>query len=85
MAEIHSGLADRTTRLTPSEDTSKLDAMLTDYAPVYAASLVKMNEAFRTRLLEEYEKEPRWDRIQKVILDNNALGDNTAKLPYQLI
>lgn len=45
MVEIHSRLADQTARLMPLEDVSK-DTLLTDYAPVYAASLVEMNETF---------------------------------------
>lgn len=81
MVEICSQLADQTAQLKPMEDASK-DTLLTDYTPVYAASLVEMNEAFRTRLLEAYKEEPQWDRMQKVISDNNALGNNAAKLPY---
>ena len=84
MVEIRSRLSDQAARLKSKEDIPE-DSLMTEYAPVYAASLVEMNEAFRTRILEAYDAEPRWDRIQKMISDNNALGENAAKLPYCLV
>ena len=84
IVEIRSQLADRTAQLGPKEDILK-DALLTEYAPVYPATLVEMNEAFRTRLLEAYNAEPQWDRIQTMISDNDLLGENAVKLPYRLV
>ena len=84
IVEIRSRLSDRAAQLKPKEDIPE-NSLMTEYAPVYAASLVKMNKAFQTRILEAYDAEPRWDRIQKMISDNNALGENTAKLPYRLV
>ena len=44
-----------------------------------------MNDAFWIRLLKAYNTELQWDRIWKMISDNNVLGENAIKLVYWLI
>ena len=61
------------------------NSLLTEYTSVYSTILIKMNEAFWIRLLKTYNTESQWDCIQKMILDNDTLRENTVKLSYCLI
>ena len=61
------------------------DFLLTEYASVYSATLVKMNEVFWARLLKVYDTESQWDCIQIMISNNDILEENTIKLLYWVI
>jgi len=50
----------------------------------YAETLMKVSLKLQQRLKNSYAKEPRWGRILKMLNNNNTLGLNTAKLPYEL-
>ncbi len=64
----------------PETDES-LDALTVQCFP---ATLVEMSPEFRQRLLDGYQ-EPRWQRVLKLLRDNELLGENAAKLPYRII
>jgi len=50
----------------------------------YAETLVKVSPELQQRLKNNYAKEPRWGQILKMLNNNNTLGLNAAKLPYEL-
>ena len=64
-----------------SGSDESLDALTVRCFPV---SLVEVSTAFRQRLLEGYQ-EPRWSRVLQMIKNNEALGENAAKLPYRIV
>ena len=77
-------IPDALSRLTsrdykPSDES--LDALTIQCFPV---TMVEISQEFRQRLLDGYQ-EPRWSRICKMIRDNEALGENAAKLPYKFV
>ena len=84
MVNIWFWLADWTAQLKSLKDISK-NSLLTEYASVYSATLVEMNEVFQIRLLKVYNTESQWDCIWTMILDNDTLERNAAKLLYCLI
>ena len=84
MVEIWSQLRDWTAQLKSKKDISE-NSLLTEYALIYSISLVNINEAFWTRLLEVYETESQWNCIKTMILNNDTLRENTAKILYCLI
>ena len=84
IADIQFWLADWTAQLKSLKDIFK-NTLLTEYTSVYSAILIEMNEAFHIKLLEVYNTESQWDCIWKMILNNNTLEENTAKLLYCLI
>ena len=63
------------------ESVAELEALSIQCFPV---SLVEISQDFRNRLIYGY-KEPRWARVFKLLQDNNSLGENAARLPYQVI
>ena len=84
MIKIHSWLVKWAAQSKSWKDIFK-DSLLTEYVSVYSVTLVKMNEAFWTRLLGVYNVELQWNCIQTMISDNDALEKNTVKLLYCLI
>ncbi len=50
----------------------------------YAETLVKVSPEIQQRLKNSYVKKPRWSQILKMLNNNNTLGLNAAKLPYEL-
>ena len=65
-----------------AETNESLDVLSVQCYPV---SLVEISPEFRQRLIDGYDTEPRWTRVRQMVRDNNALGDNAAKLPYRII
>ena len=50
----------------------------------YAQTLMKVSLKLQQRLKNSYAKESRWGQILKMLNNNNTLGLNAAKLPYEL-
>ena len=65
------------------ETNESLDALFA--VRCFPVSLVEMSPDFRQRLLLGYQEEPRWERVMRMVLDNEALGENAAKLPYRVV
>ena len=66
---------------TNSEE-SELDALTIDVFPV---SLIQVSDSFKDRVKQGYDKEPRWQRIMATVVRNKDLGENAAKLPYEMV
>jgi len=80
---VHERLASR--EYQPESDESILEALQADVSTAtYAETLVKVSPELQQRLKNNYTKEPRWGRILKMLNNNNTLGLNAAKLPYEL-
>ena len=56
-----------------------------DTIDAYPVSLITVSDAFRKRLYEGYNNEPRWTRIINMVKANDDLGDNAAALPYKMV
>jgi len=80
---VHERLASR--EYQPESDESILKALQADVSTAtYAGTLVEVSPELQQRLKDGYAKEPRWGRILKMLNNNNTLGLNAAKLPYEL-
>lgn len=76
-----SRLASRDCR--PNQDSEgELDALAVKCFPV---SLVEMSQSFRERLIAGYQEEPRWSRVMDMVKQNKDLGENAAKLAYEVV
>ena len=78
---------DALSRLTNREFRFKINEFLDALFAVrcFSVSLVEMNSDFRQRLLLGYQEEPKWERVMRMMLDNEALGENVIKLPYRVV
>ena len=58
-----------------------LDALIVH---CYSVSLIELSPNFRRRILKGYQK-PRWTWVLQTVRDNEALGENAAKLSYRIV
>ena len=69
---------------TIADDHSELDALFAGYE--YHSTQVNMSEAFRNRLLEGYDRDPRWAKIIGILEDKKSteqkFGSEVADLPF---
>jgi len=80
---VHERLASR--EYQPESDESILKALQADVSTTtYAETLMKVSPELQQRLKNNYVKESRWGQILKMLNDNNTLGLNVVKLPYEL-
>ncbi len=80
---VHKWLASR--EYQPESDESILKALQANVSTAtYAETLMKVSLELQQRLKNSYAKESRWGWILKMLNDNNTLGLNAAKLPYEL-
>ena len=74
---------DALSRLASRSYRSETGSIL-DNVDSFPVSLITISEGFRKRLLDGYQQEPRWIKVMATVKANNDLGDNAAKLPYQI-
>ena len=74
-----SRLASDLGRAVDETDEGALDAL-----NAYHTTLVEMSPGFKDRLAKGYQCDDRWKRISDTISRNDALGTDTAKLPFIL-
>jgi len=80
---VHKWLASREYQL--KSDESILEALQADVSTVtYAETLMNVSLKLQQRLKNSYAKESRWGQILKMLNNNNTLGLNAVKLPYEL-
>ena len=72
-----SRLASRDYGTNPNE--SELDALC-----AFSISLIQVSDDFKDRVKQGYQ-DPRWQRIIATVVRNIELGENAAKLPYELV
>jgi len=80
---VHERLASR--EYQPESDESILKALQANVSTAtYAETLMKVSFKLQQRLKNSYTKESRWGQILKMLNNNNTLGLNAVKLPYEL-
>lgn len=63
------------------EDEGILDTLAVERCLVVTAA---MDDGFKIRVQEGYEKDPQWKRIKDILEDKDAMEDNTARLPFEV-
>lgn len=71
----------RTTLEATTEDEGILDTLTVKGYPI---ATVEIDDDFKTRVQEGYEKDPRWKRIKDMLEDNDAMEDNAARMPFEI-
>ena len=67
-------------------DHAELDALLAvdELAYAYTTTLVEMSEDFRSRIVKGYEVDPAWQKVLRVLYDEESRGEDAARLDFVL-